>query len=133
MLSPLAFTATASQEVLAKIRQILFPSGGESLVAGGADRPNIFYRVLPVLSRWHALHEAVRSAARPALVFCRTREGTEAGARLMRLRFPGQSVFFYHAGLDREELQELLGRLQRRWAASEVVAERVDSLRVALR
>lgn len=36
-------------------------------------------------------------------------------------------------GLDREELQELLGRLQRRWAASEVVAERVDSLRVALR
>lgn len=36
-------------------------------------------------------------------------------------------------GLDREELQELLGRLQRRWAASEVVAARVDSLRVALR
>ncbi len=102
-----AFTATASQEVLGKIRQILFPAGGESLVATGADRPNIFYRVVPVLSRWHALHEAVRSAARPALVFCRTREGAEAAARLMRRRFPGQPIFFYHAGLDRGERDTL--------------------------
>jgi ATP-dependent DNA helicase RecQ len=102
-----AFTATASEEVLGKIRRVLFPSGGESLVAGGADRPNIFYGVVPVLSRWHALHEAVRRAARPALVFCRTRDGAEAGARLMRMRFPGQPVFFYHAGLRRDERDAL--------------------------
>ena len=98
-----AFTATASEEVLGKIRRILFPAGGESLVSGSADRPNISYSVLPVLSRWHAIDEIVRQAARPTIVFCRTREGAEAGAHAMRRRFPGQPVFFYHAGLRREE------------------------------
>ncbi|XPP26290.1 MAG: SseB family protein [Leucobacter sp.] len=36
-------------------------------------------------------------------------------------------------GLDREELRGLLEALQRRWAASEIIAERVDSLRVRVR
>ena len=36
-------------------------------------------------------------------------------------------------GLDREALEELLAQTQRRWAASELIAERVDSLRVAIR
>ena len=98
-----AFTATASVEVLGKIRAVLFPAGGEALVAASADRPNIFYRVLPILSRWHALEETVRTAARPLLVFCRTREATEESAREMRRRLPGHQLFFYHAGLDREE------------------------------
>ncbi len=102
-----AFTATASAEVLGRIRSVLFPSGGESLVTAGADRPNIHYRVLPVLSRWRALHALAGPAARPALVFCRTREGAEAGARLMRQRFPGQAACFYHAGLGREERSAL--------------------------
>jgi ATP-dependent DNA helicase RecQ len=42
-------------------------------------------------------------AARPVLVFCRTREGTEAGARLMLQRLPGLPARFYHAGLEKEE------------------------------
>ena len=37
------------------------------------------------------------------------------------------------AGLDRETLQRLVAVLQQRWAASEAIAERVDSLRVVLR
>ena len=98
-----AFTATASVEVLGKIRAVLFPAGGETLVAAGADRPNIFYRVLPVLSRWHALDQMARNAARPLLVFCRTREATEKSTRELRRRLPGHPLFFYHAGLDREE------------------------------
>jgi len=36
-------------------------------------------------------------------------------------------------GLSREELGDLLGALQRRWSGSEVIASRVDSLRIALR
>lgn len=36
-------------------------------------------------------------------------------------------------GLDREELRSLLEPLQGRWAASEVIADRVDSLRVVIR
>lgn len=35
-------------------------------------------------------------------------------------------------GLDRDALDAVLARLQERWAASEVIAERVDSLRVVL-
>jgi hypothetical protein len=36
-------------------------------------------------------------------------------------------------GLDREALGALLSGLQRRWAADETIAERVDSLRVVIR
>lgn len=60
-------------------------------------------RVLSVLSRWHALQEVMRGAPRPVLVFRRIRDGTEAAARLMRQRFPGQPICFYHAGLGRDE------------------------------
>jgi len=98
-----AFTATASAEVLGRIRAILFPAGGETLVSAGSDRPNIFYRVMPVLSRWHAVDGIEREAARPALVFCRMRDRAESAAKLMRQRLPGQPIRFYHAGLDREE------------------------------
>lgn len=35
--------------------------------------------------------------------------------------------------LERASLEELLGELQQRWAASEVIAARVDSLRLVLR
>ena len=35
-------------------------------------------------------------------------------------------------GLDAEQLSALLARLQQRWSASEVIAERVDSMRVQL-
>jgi hypothetical protein len=38
-----------------------------------------------------------------------------------------------HPGLDREQVGELVGRLQQRWTADVVIAERVDSMRVALR
>lgn len=36
-------------------------------------------------------------------------------------------------GLERASLEEMLGELQQRWAASEVIAARVDSLRLVLR
>jgi hypothetical protein len=35
-------------------------------------------------------------------------------------------------GLTREELDAVLGRLAQRWAADDVIATRVDSLRVQL-
>jgi hypothetical protein len=38
-----------------------------------------------------------------------------------------------HPGLDREQVGALVGRLQQRWTADAVIAERVDSMRVALR
>ena len=98
-----AFTATASDPVIARIRSLLFADGDVRVVAGGADRPNISYSVLPVLSRGHALGELMRTAARPLLTFCRTRNDAEMAARDAIRRFPESAVRFYHAGLWREE------------------------------
>lgn len=98
-----AFTATASQAVIERIKALLFDGADVRLVAGGADRPGIHYSVLPVLSRSHALLQTAREAERPLLIFCRTRNDTEVAARGIRRGAPDRPVAFYHAGLTREE------------------------------
>lgn len=98
-----AFTATASEPVIRRIREALFLDAGTRVVAGDPDRPNIRYAVLPVLARERAVEEIARGRQRPLLVFCRTRDGVEALARETRRRLPGEEVLFYHAGLGREE------------------------------
>ncbi|MDR1933618.1 MAG: RecQ family ATP-dependent DNA helicase [Spirochaetales bacterium] len=98
-----AFTATASPPVLEGIVRHLFGGERPHVISGNPDRPNIYYRVLPVLSKDEALAELLRSADRPAIVFCASRPGTEMTARYLRRRFNSGEVFFYHAGLEREE------------------------------
>jgi ATP-dependent DNA helicase RecQ len=98
-----AFTATAGPRIVEAIRGFLFRDRDAELVAGDPDRPNLRYRVLPVLSRDRALAELAARAARPALVFCRSRPAAEAAARLLRRRLAGEEVFFYHAGLSAAE------------------------------
>ena len=98
-----AFTATASPLVIERIKSLVFDGRDVRLVAGSADRPGITYAVLPVLSRAHALGVIARTAERPLLVFCRTRNETEVTARAMLRRCPDLPVAFYHAGLTREE------------------------------
>jgi ATP-dependent DNA helicase RecQ len=93
-----AFTATASPEVIGKIRTLLFGDADVRVVMGSADRPNISYAVAPVLARSRALAEEIERGNRPMLVFCRTRNAVETAARAA----PGE-VRFYHAGLAREE------------------------------
>jgi ATP-dependent DNA helicase RecQ len=98
-----AFTATASREVIARIKDTLFGEGEVRVVAGGADRPGITYAVQPILSRGHALANLAMTAEKPLLVFCHTRNDTERAAREMRATRPELPVRFYHAGLSREE------------------------------
>ncbi len=98
-----AFTATASREVRERIRALLFGDAEVRIVGENADRPGISYSVQPVLSRSHALAHLLRTAERPLLVFCRTRAEAEMDSRAARLRSPQTPVFFYHAGLSREE------------------------------
>ncbi|MGA2479417.1 MAG: helicase-related protein, partial [Spirochaetia bacterium] len=102
-----AFTATASQTVIEKIRAIVFAGGEARLVAASPDRPGIHYSVLPVLSRGHAIAQIARTAERPLLVFCRTRGDTEVAARTLRGATGDAPVRFYHAGLLREERAEV--------------------------
>ena len=56
-----------------------------------------------MLSLAHELEVTVREAARPLVIFFRTRGGTELAAREMRRRLADDRVRFYHAGLSREE------------------------------
>lgn len=102
-----AFTATASQAVIGRIRELVFDEGEVRIVAGAPDRPNISYSVVPVLSIDHAIGGLAKSAQRPLLVFFRTRGGTELAARNARRRLSDPRVRFYHAGLSREERAEI--------------------------
>jgi ATP-dependent DNA helicase RecQ len=101
-----AFTATASQLVIDRIKELLFEEQEVRVLAAAPDRPNIFYAVQPVLSPNHALEEILRKAPRPLLAFCRTRNETEVAARTMRRRLSDERVRFYHAGLSREERRD---------------------------
>jgi ATP-dependent DNA helicase RecQ len=98
-----AFTATAGPRIVEAIRESLFRDREAELVAGDPDRPNLRYRVLPVLSRARVLAELAARSARPALVFCRSRPAAETAARLLRRRLASEEVFFYHAGLTAAE------------------------------
>ncbi len=97
-----AFTATATPEVTREVERVLFDGRPHHTVLGHPDRPNIHYRVLPVISRLHALDRLVREAAPPVLVFGRSRDGVRALARALARR-AGREVRFYHAGLTAAE------------------------------
>ena len=98
-----AFTATASQLVIQRIRELLFDDGEVRVVAAAPDRPNISYAVTPVLAMGHALEKLVRGVERPLLGFFRTRNAAEVASRAVREKLPQTAVRFYHAGLSREE------------------------------
>jgi ATP-dependent DNA helicase RecQ len=98
-----AFTATASPDTLEAVRKQLFAGREPLLVQGDPDRPNLRYRFQEALSKQRALASSLRGAARPALVFCRSRPAAERAARLLRRRLASEEVFFYHAGLETRE------------------------------
>ena len=103
-----AFTATASPVVREGIVRHLFAGEEPQLVQGVPDRPNIHYQVLETLSSQRTLRQlltrdTVGAVARPALVFCPTRRRSEEIARLLRAVLAEDEIYFYHAGLTREE------------------------------
>ena len=103
-----AFTATASPEVLARINEVLFDGEGH-IIRSEADRPNIHYYVHYAALKEKAVLALAEKEEKPLLVFCGTRRRTEKMAYLldeqMRMLHPEKKdcVKFYHAGLSREE------------------------------
>jgi len=88
---------------------------GQTVVPGWADR-----------EVQRAFRES--AAADPRVIAIDLRPGDPES----RLLAPETDVIVHLApGLEREEVAAVLDALQRRWAASDVIAERVDSLRVA--
>lgn len=102
-----AFTATASPPVIKQIQDILFHSRCPQTVGDLPDRPNIYYKVVPVLSKAKELVIACIREKKPLVVFSRSRTGVEQYARLLRRRLPDKEIFFYHAGLNGEERKNI--------------------------
>lgn len=98
-----AFTATASPDILSRIRYHLFPMGNPRVICGNPDRANIRYGAREVLSPKAALTYYAEKMTKPLIVFCRTRKGTERTALLLKKKLPAHPVRFYHAGLTRAE------------------------------
>lgn len=97
-----AFTATASQTVLARIMEVLF-GGRAHVLQGTVDRPNIRYTVRTVLCKQTALTQLVARCVRPAVIFCARRVQVERVAHHLRTCLSDTQIRFYHAGLQREE------------------------------
>ena len=102
-----AFTATASAEILDRFAEIIFGGIQPNIIRADPDRPNIRYDAHPYLSKDAALLKAVQEAEKPLIVFCSSREGTEITARRLKKHLKGQEVWFYHAGLTREEKKKI--------------------------
>ena len=97
-----AFTATASAPVLEKIKRYIFNDTDTHQIVGNPDRPNISYAAKQVINRNLAVRDLLIQNARPAIVFCSSRPGTEELAHYLRNELDNE-IRFYHAGLSREE------------------------------
>ncbi len=103
-----AFTATASMNILKRIREITFPDKYPELISANPDRPNISYKVIHTISKNRQLIELLTSSMDntleyPVLIFNRSRAGAELTARMLREQLDRDNIFFYHAGLEKEE------------------------------
>jgi ATP-dependent DNA helicase RecQ len=98
-----AFTATASEAVLEKIRARIFGEEGARTVIANPDRPSIAYAALGCVLPDRAVREVLAGSGRPALVFCASRTGTETLARYLRSGTGDREIRFYHAGLEKRE------------------------------
>ncbi|MCL2558330.1 MAG: ATP-dependent DNA helicase RecQ, partial [Treponema sp.] len=113
-----AFTATAGAQTLEKINKYIFGAVAEGdershLIMGNPDRPNISYHAQGCVAGNLAVRDIVLRNARPAIVFCSSRLGTEKLARYLSASLRevaagsgaggGPEARFYHAGLGREE------------------------------
>lgn len=102
-----AFTATASPPVLEKIETYVFGGEGARRILGNPDRPNLRYGAVGTLLRDRSAADFALRGPRPAIVFCSSRAGTERLARYLRARRPKVETRFYHAGLGREEKDQV--------------------------
>jgi ATP-dependent DNA helicase RecQ len=98
-----AFTATASPAVLESFSRILFQGRPCTLVQADPDRPNIHYAVSRTLARERTLERLLMELAKPAIVFCTSRDGVQILAERLRMRLGTEELRFYHAGLEAVE------------------------------
>lgn len=101
-----AFTATASPVVLARVAEILF-EGNAHIVRSESDRKNIIYYVRYTAAKKKEALFLAKTEARPMIIFCGTRNKAEDMAQELNVCFGRGSARFYHAGLEKEEKDEI--------------------------
>ncbi len=107
-----AFTATASENILKRVKEIVFPGKSPELIAANPDRPNISYSVIHTISKNRQLIELLTSSGDnfceyPVLIFSRSRSGAELTAHMLRKQLNRDNIFFFHAGLERGEKNKI--------------------------
>ena len=102
-----AFTATASKHILKKVKEVIFPGRTPNIIYANPDRQNISYSVIPSISPSKTLIEQVELSEKPLIIFSSSRTGTELTARFLRTSLKSEDIFFYHAGLSKEEKKRI--------------------------
>lgn len=98
----LCFTATADLDVLEGLNRLVFFSTKVHLVRANSDRPNITYHVIKTLSKDHVIATILaQPSARPAVVFCPTRDTTKIACQALLGTHPTIPARYYHAGLTK--------------------------------
>ncbi len=97
----LAFTATMDRRIRAGIINYIFSGKVPYIVHASMDRENIFYHSIRSLSKINDVKKILEEdAARPAIIFCRSRDET---LRIATELSPSFTITHYHAGLAKEE------------------------------
>jgi ATP-dependent DNA helicase RecQ len=109
-----AFTATATPRVRDDVvRQLGLRD--PAVLVGSFDRPNLVYRILPLVDVYAQTIEVVRRHAEEAvIIYCITRKDTENLAATLKAN--GIKAEAYHAGMDARERH----RVQDAFAAEEL-------------
>jgi ATP-dependent DNA helicase RecQ len=100
----LAFTATADKNIIHVINKVLSPHKRMHQIKGNIDRENIYYKVVPTLSKIVTLFLfASKQSLRPMIIFFSSRKMTEIVACELTKRLKEPICRYYHAKLDKEE------------------------------
>lgn len=110
-----AYTATATQEVVEEIKDLLkLQNPIESII--GFDRPNLFYQVVKVSDKYNYITQYINNSypKSSGIIYCSTRKTVDSLTE--KLHRDGFSVVSYHGGMtpeDRRKNQEdfIFGRI----------------------
>ncbi len=102
-----AFTATATSSIFDKIRMYIFGENQVNIIAGSPDRSNIFYSVVPTICMDRDTSVYAEKGKKPLVIFCTSRTDTELTARMLRSSLGKSEVYFYHAGLEKNEKEKI--------------------------
>ncbi len=104
-----AFTATASEQIIQSLVQMLFAPQVPQIIVGSPDRSNIRYHGRMSICPQHDALTVIGSGAhRPMVIFCPTRAATERMAKTIASTYAAIPTAAYHAGMShllREETE----------------------------